>query len=1189
MNKIHFYSQILLLFTILGLASCTSPPPSSPTATTRITQTQTQTPTLAPPLDATILISEVLTGLEGNNNYEFIELYNTGSDQPMDLKGWSLWYKLSSNDSEKLVARWTKHTLVPPLGHYLLVREGEDVGAVADFFFDIPMIPQRGSLQLRLPSGAAVDSLTWGNDDLKYTEGTPADPMKTGLSLERLPTGKEGNWVDSQNNSEDFSSSTPNPQNVGSRLTPGFDEIITISLSAPEIVPPGESFQYQIKVHNNTNEILKGVTVQLPIPLSLNIDSIPLDIKPLDKAKYWGIEDINSESQIMLWDIGLLEPDQEAVNSITVNTPWTYTKIVANNYSVQAENWPYPNFGQSILTTVEGGSIPIGTTKDLVGKDVVVEGIATMYTGGYYAGSGNVKFYIEDETGGIQVWVPDGEGEVDINLGDQVRVYGNLTIYRGAFELVVNNPEDVEILTKSKPETRLSPTFLSISDAANNPSYAGRLVQVDGIIARNEEFSYSYELDLVDEIGDIITIYVDKQTNINVEAIENGQSYKATGILEIYDINQEIYPRVQEDLERVFPPILALEMDAPILVNKGEDITVTLTATNYTPDPLTELVITAPLPSRGGFQLISTSENSKTNGNKIVWNIAKLEGNGSAIQVNYYGKVTAGGEYLSFRDYSAVANEWADPTGGDPLRIFLGESVPIWAIQGPGDRTPYLFKQVTTEGIVTGVFPELEGFWIQETVTDKDPSTSSGLFIHVSELENMVVPGSTVKVSGVVREKEQQTQLVVSSLEEIENLSIGGSLPTAIPLDPPPLEMDALEYYEHLEGMLVEVKDPGVAVAPTSQYGEYVLVLEKHGVDRLWQGDFLNNGIAIMVDDGSSVIHQDRSTLPYTVNSGDLVNGLMGPLAYTYGRYKVEPIVQPQVVSSDYFLPKLDLLDENTFSLMTWNVENLFDIFDPHPSSPEKPTIHDYKVAIAKVANTILSAGTPTIVGLQEVENIEILEDIAEHEILAGFGYKPFLIDGTDSRYIDNGYLVREGFAKVLEVEQHTAPEGLTSRPPLRILVELQLDSRPLQVHLLNNHFTSMSGGETATEPRRKAQAAWNVTIMEELLNENPEALITILGDLNSYYESPPLDTMREAGFRHVFEFDPEKGWYTYIYQGASQTLDHILVTPNLFDLLQAVEVLHVNADYALPGSGDESPLHKSDHDPVIAIFSLQV
>ena len=534
-----------------------------------------------------------------------------------------------------------------------------------------------------------------------------------------------------------------------------------------------------------------------------------------------------------------------------------------------------------------------------------------------------------------------------------------------------------------------------------------------------------------------------------------------------------------------------------------------------------------------------------------------------------------------------AANEWPGPVGVDPYYVFIGDMVPVWAIQGAGSRSPYTFSLVSTAGTVTGVFPDLGGFWIQETETDRDPLTSSGLFINTGDLEIRAAPGNIVRVSGIVRETYQQTQIQVSDPGDIVILEVGSALPPSVELDPLPDEAVSNAYYESLEGMLVQVTGPAVAVAPSSGYGEFVLVLDKQGIKRLWQGDTSHNGLAIMVDDGSSMVHEERSTLPYTINTGDQVSDLIGPLAYTYGRYKIEPIVQPQVSSAEVSLPALPPVDPDAFSIMTWNAENLFDVLDPHPSDPPKPGIRSYKVSVAKVANTILAAGAPTIVGLQEVENIDILEDIAAYESLVSYGYQPFLIEGTDSRYIDNGYLVRGDVAEIVDVQQHVAPDGLTSRPPLEIEVEIKTGSRSLRLFVLNNHFTSMSGGESATEPRRVAQAAWNTTVLETILGNDLDGYAAVIGDLNSYYDSPPLDTLREAGLIHVFEVDPDARWYSYIYQGVSQTIDHILVTPPLYDLIQRVDVLHVNADFTLPPVDDVSPLRKSDHDPIIAVFSL--
>jgi predicted extracellular nuclease len=344
----------------------------------------------------------------------------------------------------------------------------------------------------------------------------------------------------------------------------------------------------------------------------------------------------------------------------------------------------------------------------------------------------------------------------------------------------------------------------------------------------------------------------------------------------------------------------------------------------------------------------------------------------------------------------------------------------------------------------------------------------------------------------------------------------------------------------------------------------------------------------IMVDDGASDTHYDRTTMDYVVGTGDQVGELVGPLAYTYGRYKIEPIERSEINEAHTELPSLPPTSPDQFSIMTWNVENLFDVVEPHPSDPPRPRKAQYDVALAKVANTILSAGIPTIVGLQEVENIGILEDLVGLDLLASYDYKPVLIEGSDSRGIDVAYLVRGNQAEILDVQQHVAPEGLTSRPPLLVQIAISTSDGENVLYALNNHFTSLAGGEAATESRRTAQAAWNVTVMEQILADDPEAYITVIGDLNSFLNTLPIQTLEDGGLMHTFDILPEEQRYNYVYQGESQVLDHILVTPNLMDLLEQVVILHVNADYPLPDPDDTSPLRKSDHDPVIATFSLQ-
>jgi len=269
---------LLLLSFALILSACTtdaateSPPEmDTPTSTPMDDSEPVDEPDApAPPVgEPTVLISEVLTGIEGNNNFEFIELTNTGTEAPFDLKGWSLWYKLDDGQDELLITRWTDHTLVPPQGHYVLGRLGYDIGVMPDAVFETSIVHFKGGLQLRLPDDSVVDSLAWGDGPASFAEGNPAPAMEKGISLERAPGGEAGNFSNSDDNNADFVLNTsPNPQNTGSTLTPDPVAQLRITVSAPETAEPGNTFEYTLSVINETGQDVNDLTVQLPIPLN---------------------------------------------------------------------------------------------------------------------------------------------------------------------------------------------------------------------------------------------------------------------------------------------------------------------------------------------------------------------------------------------------------------------------------------------------------------------------------------------------------------------------------------------------------------------------------------------------------------------------------------------------------------------------------------------------------------------------------------------------------------------------------------------------------------------------------------------------------------------------------------------------------------------------------------------------------
>jgi endonuclease/exonuclease/phosphatase family metal-dependent hydrolase len=336
----------------------------------------------------------------------------------------------------------------------------------------------------------------------------------------------------------------------------------------------------------------------------------------------------------------------------------------------------------------------------------------------------------------------------------------------------------------------------------------------------------------------------------------------------------------------------------------------------------------------------------------------------------------------------------------------------------------------------------------------------------------------------------------------------------------PPQENEAADLYkESLEGMLVTLGEPAVVVAPTSRFGEYVLVYQRWGVEHVARTE--QTGFFIMVDDGSTVAHNDQETLPYVVTNGDIVTHLTGPLNYSFGHFKIEPLTSPDIEVVERPLPSLELDGPETFSVATFNVENLFDLIDPHPSSPARPTLDEYRLKLTKIAEAIVAMGAPDIIGLQEVENIDILEDLVEQEQIAEFGYVPYLIEGDDSRGIDVAYLVRSDGITVEGVNSYPGPNSLTVRHPLVLSATVHLESGDQSVILLNNHFLALSAGEAATEPTRNAQAAWNVELVQRFQESNPDAAVIVMGDLNSFYDKLPNHTLQDAGLRHVYEFLP--------------------------------------------------------------------
>jgi hypothetical protein len=115
----------------------------------------------------------------------------------------------------------------------------------------------------------------------------------------------------------------------------------------------------------------------------------------------------------------------------------------------------------------------------------------------------------------------------------------------------------------------------------------------------------------------------------------------------------------------------------------------------------------------------------------------------------------------------------------------------------------------------------------------------------------------------------------------------------------------------------------------------------------------------------------------------------------------------------------------------------------------------------------------------------------------------------------------------------------------------------------------------------RQAQSEAVQGHVNGLLGADPSANVVVLGDLNEFeFVSPVRDLVTNSGLTNLTETLPENERYSFIFQGNSQSLDHILVSDGLATGAE-FDIVHTNVEFAA------TPQRGSDHDPLLARFTL--
>lgn len=271
----------------------------------------------------------------------------------------------------------------------------------------------------------------------------------------------------------------------------------------------------------------------------------------------------------------------------------------------------------------------------------------------------------------------------------------------------------------------------------------------------------------------------------------------------------------------------------------------------------------------------------------------------------------------------------------------------------------------------------------------------------------------------------------------------------------------------------------------------------------------------------------------------------------------------------------------SSYTIAFYNIENLFDLEnDPFtndddflPTSTKRWTIKRYTNKLRKLAKVISKIGedsieeSPAIVGLAEVENKKVLQDLIESEGLAGKSYNFVHYDSLDERGVDVALLYKSNLFEVISSETFSVElyteTGERDYTRDILLVHGKLQQNP--IYIVVNHWSSRREGEKETEHKRIAAAKVVNTIVNKIKNKDASPKIIVMGDFNDNPEDISIELLESESnlynpFKTVHSYN--KGSLNHDFQW--HMFDQILFSHNFFDMSNS-ELRFVKADVFNP------------------------
>lgn len=266
-----------------------------------------------------------------------------------------------------------------------------------------------------------------------------------------------------------------------------------------------------------------------------------------------------------------------------------------------------------------------------------------------------------------------------------------------------------------------------------------------------------------------------------------------------------------------------------------------------------------------------------------------------------------------------------------------------------------------------------------------------------------------------------------------------------------------------------------------------------------------------------------------------------------------------------------------------YNLENLFDtIDDPNTNDRDFLPNGKYTWGTEKYNNKLKNMseiisklgddeehgiiwGGPTFLGVSEIENRRVLEDLVNTPTLKPSNYDIVHFDSPDKRGIDVAFLYRKDYFRVISAKAYelvdSADLGRKTRDQLLVSGIFDEDT----LHFIVNHWPSRFAGD-----EKRVQAAKLCrSIVDELLEKNPEAKIFVMGDFNDTPINKSINYLvhksvkRKNKDKSVIKLHNDglswhkKGFGTLCHKDVWQTFDMIIVSPSVMNDKQGFRYKH--------------------------------